>query len=81
MTGFALVVMTKELPLEGGLALRPVVHETEVEDLVIIVHGIPSIVTSTVEPKLFPCIVIVVPPMLGPKAGVTDVTVDVEVAL
>lgn len=76
-----MVIMRKELPLEGGLALRPVVHETDVEDLLRIVHVIPSIVISTVEPKLFPWIVMVVPPILGPKAGVMDVTVDVEVAL
>ncbi len=76
-----MVIMTKELPLEGGFARRPVVHETDVEDLLRIVHVIPSIIISTVEPKLSAWIVMVVPPILGPKAGVMDVTVDVEVAL
>ena len=75
------MTMRKELPLEGGFTLRPVVQVTEVDDLLSIVQAIPSMVTSRVEAKLLPWIVIVVPPTLGPKAGVIDVTVDVEVAL
>lgn len=65
----------------GGLDLKPVVHVTRVEVLVMIEHVISSILILTVVPKLVPATDMTVPPMLGPKGGDMELIVEVDAAL
>jgi hypothetical protein len=54
MTGLPSEIMMKELPADGGVALNPVVQETEVAVLLLIMQGIPSIVMVITVPKFNP---------------------------
>lgn len=78
LEGLPLEITVKVLPVDGGVALLPVVQYIYVDVEFNILHVIPSILTTIGTPKLLPLICRVSPPVDGPNCGYTDDTTEVD---